>query len=675
MSHAPDLGVCYYPEHWPEQKWADDAQNMAALGLKWVRIGEFAWSRLEPRCGVYDFGWLDGAIDVLGQAGLQIILGTPTATPPRWMLDQYPDMLAVTAQGAPRKFGSRRHYCFSYQPYIEECRKITRVLAQRYGANPHICAWQTDNEYGCHDTVISYSQAALAQFRLWLAAKYKDIAALNMAWGNVFWSMEYRHFDEIDLPNQTVTEPNPAHAMDFRRFSSDQVVEFNRVQTEILRRFCDTPLLHNYMGRVTDFDHFALGDDLDIASWDSYPMGFLEDRSDRSQEFKRDFCRQGDPDFQAFHHDLYRGVGQRRSKHGRWWVMEQQPGPVNWAPYNPAPMTGMVRLWSWEAIAHGAQVVSYFRWRQAPFGQEQMHAGLLNPDGSQAQAWPEITQLADEIKRLGWPSTPKSSSVNSQAPIAIVFDYASCWAWETQPQGQDFDYFRLIFEFYAALRALGQDIDIIPPNVQDFGAARLVFIPGLFAWNENLRNAIERTEAKVIIGPRSGSKNADFQIPPDLPPDLNGLNLRVLAVESLRPDMPSALEQGGAFQIWQESIKESIKENAQQGLLPDAGLRYEGRCCVENRADGQGAVFAQDNLYYLAGWPDRQAANRLFRKFIKEAGLELEIMPEGLRRRDLGRYRIYMNYSAIAQKSSLYDLTIASANIAVVDIDSKTRIL
>ena len=143
------LGVCYYPEHWPESEWTTDANCMAALGLHWVRIGEFAWHRIEPRPGDYQWQWLDRAIDVLGAAGLKVVLGTPTATPPRWMLDRYPDMLALDENGQPRGFGSRRHYCFSHPAYLQECRRLVTLIAQRYGSNPHIQGWQTDNEYGC----------------------------------------------------------------------------------------------------------------------------------------------------------------------------------------------------------------------------------------------------------------------------------------------------------------------------------------------------------------------------------------------------------------------------------------------------------------------------------------------------------------------------------------------
>ncbi|MEM9350993.1 MAG: beta-galactosidase, partial [Pseudomonadota bacterium] len=306
------LGVCYYPEHWPREMWEADAAEMAETGLTWVRIGEFAWSRIEPEPGKFDWSWLDEAVEVLKGAGLKVVMGTPTATPPRWMLDKHPDMLARDAQGRERGFGSRRHYCFSHDGYREDARRIATLFAERYGDK--VDAWQTDNEYDCHDTAISYSPNAAKAFKDWLAQRYQSPDALNRAWGNVFWSMEYRDFSEIGLPNLTVTDPNPAHVLAFRRFSSDQVVRFNRVQCEAIRAHSDAPIAHNFMGRITAFDHYDVSQDLDIASWDSYPLGFLMDRNEAPEDFKSRFARQGDPDFQAFHHDLYRTCGALRAQ-------------------------------------------------------------------------------------------------------------------------------------------------------------------------------------------------------------------------------------------------------------------------------------------------------------------------------------------------------------------------
>jgi len=649
---TPSLGVCYYPEHWPESQWEQDAAQMREMGLTWVRIGEFAWSRLEPRPGFLQWAWLDRAIDTLGAAGLKIVLGTPTATPPRWMVDKYPDMLALDKQGRTRKFGSRRHYCFSHLGYRQQAKRITQKLAERYGNNAHIQAWQIDNEYGCHETVISYSHAAKAAFQKWLKAKYKSCGSLNTAWGNVFWSMEYETFTQIDLPNLTVTEPNPAHVMDFRRFSSDQVAAFNKAQCDVIRAFTEKPLIHNYMGRIMDFDHFDVGADLEIASWDSYPLGFLEDRSDQGDHFKQDYSRQGDPDFQAFHHDLYRAVGK-----GRWWVMEQQPGPVNWAPYNPTPLPGMVRLWTWEAIAHGAEVVSYFRWRQAPFGQEQMHAGLQRPDGAWADGGLEAIRTAKEIEGL-----PELET--SEAPVAIVFDYASAWAWETQPQGQDFDYFRLVYDIYRGLRRLGLSIDIIPPSTADFGARKLILIPGLMAWTGNLKTAMINFKGQILIGPRSGSKTKDFSIPKSLPPNLDDLNCKVTSVETLRPTETIALEAGGTFHIWRE-------------YLETTGFETTGTM-IETTQDGHPALISNGTKTYLAGWPNDAAMTRILKASCHKAGLKTEKCKDGYRRRNIGDLTLHMNYGPEPVKidnKALNDNVLGVGAIALINNVTKTSLI
>ena len=610
------LGVCYYPEHWPEPQWAEDAARMAALGLTWVRIGEFAWSRMEPVEGRYDWGWLDRAISVLGEAGLKVVLGTPTATPPRWMLTKHPDMLALDRSGNPRGFGSRRHYCFSHRPYRAECAKIVAALAERYGQNPHVAAWQTDNEYACHDTTLSYSQAATAAFRDWLAQRYQSPQALNRAWGNVFWSMDYDSFDDIALPNLTVTEANPAHVMAHRRFASDEVVSFNRLQTDIIRKHSPYPISHNYMGQITDFDHFATGADLDIAAWDAYPLGFLSDRLAATPDHRRRFVRQGDPDFQAFHHDLYRAVGR-----GRWWVMEQQPGPVNWAPWNADPLPGMARLWAWEAFAHGAEAVCYFRWRQAPFAQEQMHAALLRPDSAPAPAHAEAAQVAHELVTM-------PDVENAAADAALIFDYSSAWAWETQPQGRDFSYFRLVFEAYRALRALGLNIDILPPDTADLSAYKLVLAPGIATLSAPLLAAFASHKGTALIGPRTNSKTAEFATPVPLPPNLPGLNAVVARVESLPPDVPVPLSNGGNFLHWREKIDGTAT-------------------VVEATTDGWPALIRAGSLNYLAGWPDTAAFVRILTDLCAAEGIETDPLPEGLRRRDSATHHFYFNYNSV----------------------------
>ncbi|MEX0368172.1 MAG: beta-galactosidase [Ruegeria sp.] len=613
------LGVCYYPEHWPETQWAEDAARMAELGLTWVRIGEFAWKRMEPREGDYDWGWLDRAIKTLGDAGLKVVLGTPTATPPKWVCKKHPDMFALDEMGHVRGYGSRRHYCFSHRGFLEECRKIVRAIAERYGRNPHVAAWQTDNEYGCHDTVLSYSDAARARFRNWLRGQFPgqgndgDIDALNTAWGNVFWSMDYDDFDDIGLPNLTVTEPNPAHVHAFRRFASEEVVAFNRAQVDIIRQFSDAPIAHNYMGRVTEFDHFAVGADLDIASWDSYPLGFLEDRVGADAAHQRAYARQGDPDFQAFHHDLYRAVGK-----GRWWIMEQQPGPVNWAPYNPSPLPGMVRLWTWEAFAHGAEAVCYFRWRQAPFAQEQMHAGLLRADAVPAEAYDEAAQVGAELAEA-------PDVTQAQAPVAIMFDYDADWAWTVQPHGAGLSYFGLVFDWYRACRKLGLSVDILPASARDFSGYAGVIVPGMMHMPDDLKSALAAVDAEVVLGPRSGARDPHFTLPVPLPPAWPGSDLVVSRVQSMRPDLPLPLEGGGQVARYLEQV-----EGGGAGLL-------------RTMAGDPVAVRLADNVTYVAGWGDDTAHMRLLEQVL--SGLDLERMPEGVRCRDTGTERFWFNYS------------------------------
>lgn len=607
------LGVCYYPEHWPEAQWADDAQRMADLGLTWVRIGEFAWSQIEPKEGFFDWGWLDRAIETLGAAGLKVVLGTPTATPPRWVVDKHPDMLARDASGALRGFGSRRHYCFSHAGYLEEAKRIVAEVAERYGAHPHVAAWQTDNEYGCHDTTLSYSEAARDAFRDWLRVRYGQIDTLNAAWGTAFWSMRYDHFDQIGLPNLTVTEPAPAHLLDFRRFSSAQVVAFNRAQTEIIRQHSDAPVAHNYMGRVTEFDHFAVGADLEIASWDSYPLGFLEDRMEGDATYKAAFQRQGDPDFQAFHHDLYRAVGR-----GRWWIMEQQPGPVNWAAYNPTPLPGMVRLWTWEAFAHGAEAVCYFRWRQAPFAQEQMHAGLLRPDSAEAQAFGEALKVAGELE--GEVSSP-------QGHVGLIFDYEADWAWSVQPHGQGLSYFALFFEWYRALRRMGLNIDILPPDARDFDGYAMVCAPGMMHMPQDLKAALAGAQGVAVVGPRTAARDDSFGIPVPLPPDLPDAEITVDRVDTFRTDTPLSLVGGGAV----------------VGYLEELTGTFETILVAE---DTRPVAVRGGPFVYVAGWLDAAGLDRVLRPFAEAADLNPRQLPEGLRMRETESERFWFNYTA-----------------------------
>lgn len=646
MVAAAAIGVCYYPEHWPESMWADDARRMREVGITRVRIGEFSWSRLEPEAGRYEFDWLSRAIDTLHAEGLGVILGTPTATPPKWLVDAMPDMLAVGEDGRVRGFGSRRHYCFSHIGYRRECARIVGELAKRFSAHPGVVAWQTDNEYGCHDTVRSYSQSALLGFRHWLQARYGSVAALNEAWGNVFWSMEYRSFSEIELPSGAVTETNPSHRVDFDRYSSDQVIAFNKVQTDVIRAFAPrAQILHNFMTFHVDFDHFAVMDDMDIATWDSYPLGSI-DVFERDPVHKSIYARTGDPDLQAFHHDLYRGTGR-----GRFGIMEQQPGPVNWAQYNTDAQPGMIRLWGMEGFAHGAELVSYFRWRQAPFAQEQFHAGLNMPDNTPDRACFEVEELSRDLKMLGDMGTA------APARVAIVYSYEAQWMLREQPQGRNFSYIDQVFSAYRSLRELGLDIDIVGANA-DLASYALVILPSMPYVPDAFAAALKAFQGTLLVMTRTGSRTRSHHIPDNLAPgplaDL--LGIKVTRVESFRVGSAVPVTYDNEtfrFDRWREFVEVKSAD------------------VIASDGDGHPALTRKARACYLAGSPDRALMERLFGRLVREAGVETQILPAGVRMRGRGRYRFLFNYGPGPVEVSDYlkgDIVIGGKRLEVGDI-------
>lgn len=625
------LGVCYYPEHWPEHQWDSDAQRMAKMGISRVRIAEFAWSRIEPEPGSYDWAWLDRALDTLARHGLELVIGTPTASPPKWLVDAHPEILPVLQDGTVMQFGSRRHYDVSSPIYRKHCARIVEAMTRRYGEHPAVVAWQTDNELGCHNTLPSYTPAALQRFRLWLETRYEAIESLNAAWGNVFWSMEYRSFAEIELPHRTPTDANPSHVLDFRRFQSDEVASFHQLQADFIRQHSPgRDVLHNFMGFYAAFDHYAFArHGLDVAAWDSYPVPRTEVLPLPEAE-KHRWARTGHPDVSAFSHDLYRGVGN-----GRMWVMEQQAGPVNWAAWNPVPKPGMVRLWTWEAFAHGAELVSYFRWRQCPFAQEQMHSGLNAPDDELSPGGQEVARVGAELLALG--PLARDPMPSRRATVALLFDYEAEWIIETQRHGTDFDYQHLVFEWYSALRELGLDVDIISAR-GDVSAYRLVVVPTLPILPDCVVEQIERGTTHWVFGPRTGSKSETFAIVDGLPPGKlrAALPARVVEVESLRPSLRPTLRLDGV-----EGDAVRWREHVQPGAETQVVARFD---------DGLPALLRRNRVSYMTACFDRAVLGAVMAKCARDAGIDTTRLPEGLRLRQRGALRFAVNYGDSEQR-------------------------
>ncbi len=269
----------YYPEAWVDEPdlAKNDVQRQKDAKLTYIRIGEFIWSTIEPEDGKYDWTLLDRAIEEIGNSGMKVILGTPTATPPRWATTKY-DIYGQDPNHFNRIFGSRRHYSTSSPDYQMLSKRITEQLAKRYGSNPHVGMWQQDNEMGCHDTVRTYDKHAEKAFQQWLQKKYGSVENMNKAQGTkYFWSMGLNSFDDMPLPTQSVTENNPAVRLDFYEFSSDQTINFAKEQFDIIRKYrtVNQVLTTNFMGYFNQFDHHRYANEtgIEAATWDSYPLG------------------------------------------------------------------------------------------------------------------------------------------------------------------------------------------------------------------------------------------------------------------------------------------------------------------------------------------------------------------------------------------------------------------
>ena len=619
------LGVCYYPEHWPRDRWAGYARRMRELGLTYVRIAEFAWSRMEPAEGHFDWAWLDDAVASLHAEGLHVVLCTPTATPPAWLVRAHPEILPVDAQGRVRAFGSRKHYDHASPVYRAHSRRITEAIATRYGEHPAVVGWQTDNEFGCHDTTRSYGPASRDAFRAWLAARHGTLDALNRAWGTVFWSQEYTAWDQIDPPHLTVTDPNPSHVLDFARFASDMVVEFQAEQVAILRRRSPGRwVTHNFMQLFADFDHYRAAEVLDFASWDSYPVGLLA-LSALPEAHKRRFARTGDPDLVGFNHDLYRNLKQSSDGLGgrAFWVMEQQCGQVNWAPSNPLPAAGAVGLWTAQAYAHGAATVSYFRWRAATVAQELMHSGLFRHDET-------LDRGGEEVAALEIAGRPDAAVTT---PVALLHDYESLWAYDAQPHSEGARYWAQLLQYYTALRGLGLDVDVRHPDA-DLSRYRLVVAPALQLMDERrARRLAEAAEAgHLVVGPRTGYRTMTGRVPEDGQPgplrDLLRVHLRNF--DGLPPGL-SVRAGGHAVETWAESYAPSAPATV-EATYDDGPLA------------GQPAVVRHGAATTIGAWSPTLVAETLAAR-CAELGIATEPLPTGVRVARRGGIATYLNFN------------------------------
>jgi beta-galactosidase len=640
---GPRLGVAYYPEQWPRERWAEDAALMQDAGVSVVRIGEFAWARLEPEAGVFDFAWLDEVIGILAGRGLEVILGTPTAAPPAWLVAQHPEILPLRTDGRTHPFGHRRHYCPNQPAYHDAARRIVAALAERYGGDRRIVAWQIDNELGGRCVCECCSE----KFHAWLRDRYGSIENLNETWGTVFWSQTYGDWDQVPLPELTPVplpdgflpnSPNPSLALDYRRFVSDSHVAFLRLQVDELRRACrpEQRITSNLMGfKFGEIDYHRLVEELDVVSWDNYPV---LDRSGRWSS-------------PALAADAMRGL-----KDAPVWVLEQQAGPLGWEVVRTS-RRGQTRTFTYQAIAHGAELVSYFRWRTARFGTEQHWHGILDAHGRPGRRYRELAELSRELANV----REAFADAVPRAEVALLHDYDSRFALQVQPTNPSLGYEETVQRHYEALAGLGIGVDVVAPT-RDLARYRLVVAPNLYvidpALAGRLRDYVE-SGGTLVLAPRAGVKDRCNVVPErPLPAWLDELAGIVLV------DFASSLDDasvafagvdgvpGGTFRGWWEQVETT---DAHALALYEDGDFAETPAITANSV-GSGRVV------YLAGAADFRTLESLYAAPMLRNGLSTLELPVGveavrLRRDGAAGLLVLLNHSAEERAVDVGDAT------------------
>jgi len=475
------IGVDYYPEHWPRASWETTAQEMTAAGFNVVRLAEFAWVYLEPEEGRYDFTWLDDAIAVLAAAGIKVILGTPTAVMPAWLARKYPETLAMKPTGQRTVWGVRKNNCFTSGAYRLFSERITQAMATHYQGDARVIGWQTDNEFGNNPCSCPTCRA---DFHDWLRTRHGSLAALNAAWGTHFWGHQYGEYGEIPIPDD-IGSHNPGLLLDWQRYGSWLNVRFQRDQVTILRRTCPTQFItHNFMGYHSDLDYYELASDLDMVSWDNYPVW-------NKPEFPYDAAGAA---------DVMRGL-----KRKNFWIMEQTAGPGGWGDFGRNTRPGELRKIAFQQVAHGCDAMIWFRWRSCTVGREQYWHGLLGHDGVPGRRYREAARTATDLQAL-WPSL---EGTTVEAQVAIIYDYESIWATRIQKSFSENNWHHQMRLYQGALLRAGINCDMVHPT-QDLAGYRLVVAPELHLLPDAVAQrlvAFVQAGGVLITGLRSAVKD------------------------------------------------------------------------------------------------------------------------------------------------------------------------
>lgn len=619
------FGADYYPEHWDKSEWKEHAKLMKKCNMNVVRIAEFAWGRLETEEDKFDFSWLDEIIDILAAEGVKVILGTPTAAPPKWLVNKY-DVYMRDKYGRPRGYGSRRECCSNNFHYIVRSKIIVEKLAERYGNNPNVIAWQIDNEFGCHGSTRCYCEHCRRTFAAWLEDKYGNIDKLNKLYGTVFWSQEYSSFNDVILPAYTSCEGtygdrwahNPSLDMDFYRFSSDSWIKFEQMQSDIIRKYSNKPITHNMMGHFSDIDYYKLGKPLDIVAWDNYI------------DNQWNHCTYENT---SMAHELMRGV-----KDKNFWVMEQQAGPCGWDKFGTTPRPGQLRLWTYQAIAHGCEGMVYFRFKSAPFGMEQYWLGLVDHDGVPRRRYKEIQQTGAEIQKLSDIFVGAENKTN----VLIVKSYEDVWSHKIKSHIDGFDYRDLLYSYYKANNNLGTN-PVCGSEDMISDKYKIIYMPAYVMVSDEVKTKLENyveNGGTLVLTYRSGIKDLNNNmITATLPGQLRALTGITVQEFDSSPVEVSLSGGFGKSTLWRDILETETAET----ITEYESEYYKGTPAITANNYGKGRV------WYIGCDLEDSVISNLVKMISDEAGAEYINHPCGteiVKRTVNGKeYLMLLNYT------------------------------
>lgn len=617
------IGVDYYPEHWDETLWSQDADSMKESGVKVVRLAEFSWSKLEPEEGEFHFEWLDRAIRTFEERGIDVILCTPTNCPPLWMYQNYPETIQTGRDGNRIAIGIRGHRCLTSPVFRAYANRIIEMMTSRYSKNQSVVAWQIDNELDANFCCCNHCTNA---YRSWLKRKYGTLDKINEAYGNNVWSGEYSDWGQVNPPmgNYPYAWFNPAYILDYHRFASDSMVEYIQFQTEIIRKNCPGTIVTTntwFCEHLPDFyDTFR---ELDVVSYDNYPTTELP--SDPEELYSH-----------AFHLDLMRGIKKKN-----FWIMEQLSGvPGCWMPMKQTPRPGMIKGYSLQAIAHGADMVVHFRWRSAITGAETFWHGLLDQSNRKGRRFEEFEDLCKTVNQL---PDLEGSRIKNQCAILYASDQE--YALKNQPQSEGFHYYNQLKLFHNAFTALGVGTDIIN-QYENLAPYRIVVAPTLFVTDERVVKQLYdfvKNGGTLILTNRSGVKdihnNCVMEVLPTVYRELVGAYIEEFDAIGNHHNR-IRMQNGEEYAVTQWS--DILEVETAEVIATYSDQYYKGKAAVTKNSYGAGTA------YYVGTIGTKDFYKELIKRALMQAQVEYHSdLPDGveLTVREKENLRIYFLFN------------------------------